>query len=144
MAADRCPAFSLHCDRIRFIWIDTVFRNSLRHHRRIDLAIIGQGFQRSDRDIVPIHLEKFAQLGTCIGTTKTIRTEYTIATTLRYEWTNLLGIAMHVISRRNYRPVAASQLLCDIRHTLLLRSWVEKIPAICILTLACQQGKGWC
>jgi hypothetical protein len=61
--------------RLRLFGIDTILLDCLLYHLTLDFAIITQGLERGDHDIIAINFKEGAQVVTGITTTETIGTQ---------------------------------------------------------------------
>ena len=99
--------FILHAHWIRFCWINAKFLNRFRHHIRLDLTLVSQGFQRGNHHKVAVDLKEMTQLGAGVTAAKTFGAQYgVIAGDIAAQ---LLGVCLEVIRRDNKRIVTAFQ-----------------------------------
>lgn len=87
------------------------------------------------RDVVPIHFEEPAQVGTRVRTTEAVGTQHGVVH--RHEGADLVGEGAHVIRGGDGRALAAFQQLGDERLALFAFR-VQAVPALGVEAVAAQ------
>src|ERR1700731_935310 len=130
-----CCSFSSHLPGWRFLRIDSVFDDRSLNLALGQRAIFSQCVERSDRNIVPVHFEEFAQRDAIVAATEAIRAEADVSP--RDIGPDLIGKSANVVGSRDDRPLAPAEALLDIALARGLRG-VEQIPAFRFQAVATQ------
>src|ERR1700686_1192887 len=130
-----CCSFFLHLPGWWFLRIDTVFDDRSLNLALGQRAIFSQCVERSDRNIVPVHFEEFAQRHAIVAATEPIRAEADISP--RDIGPDLIRKRAHIIRRRHDRALPATEALLDVALARRLRGG-EQVPALCFQAISTQ------
>src|SRR5580704_9076635 len=114
-----CCSFFLHLPGWWFLRIDSVFDDRSLNLALGQRAIFSQCVERSERNIVPVYFEEFAQRDAIVAATEAIRAETDISP--RHKRSDLIGKAAHIIRRRHDRALPTTEALRDIAPARRLR-----------------------
>src|SRR5690606_11670018 len=98
----------------------------------------GERLQRGDDDRMPIHLEELPQRLAPVASAVSVRAERDVPA--GHPLANLVRHGLHVIRRRDERPLAAAQTLRDIARARLLER-MQLVPALHREGLAAQPAE---
>src|ERR1700720_760089 len=135
-----CCSFFLHLPGWWFLRIDSVFDDRSLNLALGQRAIFSQCVERSERNIVPVHFEEFAQRDAIVAATEAIRAETDISS--RHKRSDLIGKAAHVVGGCYDRSLTGADTLLDMTLTRRLR-WVKQIPALGFHAIATQLVEAW-
>src|SRR5277367_4616758 len=97
---------------IGFFGIDVESTHGVDHRLLVDLAVIRQRLERRNCHVMPVHLEKAAQLRPGVAAAEAIRAQHRVSA--RYPLPDLIGDRFHVVGGGNEGPFAVAQGLLDV------------------------------
>src|SRR5690606_21263901 len=113
--------------RIGLLRIDAELPDRTFHHLVLDGAAVGERRQRGDDDRMPIHPEELPQRLAPVASAVSVLAERHVPA--GHPLANLGRHGLHVIRRRDERPLAAAQTLRDIARARLLER-MQLVPAL--------------
>src|SRR5690606_11565727 len=118
---------SLERHRIAFIGVDAELPNRAFDHLVLHGPFVRERLERGDDDRMLVDLEKLPQRLAPVASAVSVGAERDVAA--GHPLPNLVGHGLHVVRRRDERPLSAVEALCDVARARLLER-MQLVPAL--------------